>query len=595
MKIINKVIFLIFSVILISCNPSGKQDARGAESPSDASSEWVAGNSEAALKIDRYLSAMEVQGFSGAIVVKNGETVILRKGYGFADRELRKPYTQETIQTNGSITKQFTGAAILLLESRGELSVDDKISDYLEPLSEKMQGITIHQLLTHSSGMPGGIGADDEPVGAEAYLERLRAESLQFEPGLRYAYSNTGYSLLGMIVEKVSGQSYESFLRKELFLPAGMNNTGYILPDWDREKMAIGYRNGERWGEVYNRGWLEEGPNWHLRANGGMHTTVGDMAAWLKTVQGLGVLGEDAARRWTTGYVTESGGISEYGYGWSVYNHDKWGKVITHGGSNQIFEADFVWLPERDFFFYIQSNNSLVPAIRQSANIINAAFDSSFVMPPLPEAIESADPELATRRAGTYFLNDGNIELMADDTRLIAKITGQSLLDQMFGHSDQQKTRFAELNARTRVAMDKLQAGEQDAMSELVSEETDAAAATAPFLQRINQIGKLDSLHVIGTFVNESVGRFARSGPWTTFVYAEFENWNQYWNLVWNKDETYAENLQGPWPSFTLIPAGKNSYTGIGETGGLRTVDLEFKKDCLKIGEEMACKENNSR
>ena len=146
--------------------------------------------------------------------------------------------------------------------------------------------------------------------------------------------------------------------------------------------MAIGYRNGERWGEVYNRGWLEDGPNWHLRGNGGVHTTVGDMGEWLKTVQGRGILDEGATTRWTTGYEIGSG-FSEYGYGWRVYNHNKWGKLITHGGSNLIFEADFVWLPERDFFFYIQGNNSLVPAIRQSGNILNAAFDSSFVMPPL--------------------------------------------------------------------------------------------------------------------------------------------------------------------------------------------------------------------
>jgi len=595
MKIFNTVIFLMFSVLLMSCNPSGKQDTKGAESPSDSSSEWVAGNSEAAQKIDRYLSAMEDQGFSGAIVVKDGENTILRKGYGYANRETRKPYTPETIQTNGSITKQFTGAAILLLESRGELSVDDKISDYLEPLSEEMQGITLHQLLTHSSGMPGGIGADDEPVAAEAYLERLRAESLQFEPGLGYAYSNTGYSLLGMIVEKVTGQSYESFLRKELLLPSGMENTGYVLPDWDLNQMAIGYRNGERWGKVYQRGWIEDGPNWHLRANGGLHTSVGDMAEWLKTVKGRGVLDEDVAKRWTTGYVDENNGYSYYGYGWVEYDHNRWGKVITHGGSNRIFEADFVWLPEREFFFYIQGNSSMVPAISLGGSILNAAFDSSFVMPPLVEADGDADPATAQMRSGTYVQGDGKLELTADDTRLVAKITGQSLFDQMFGHSNQQKTRFAELNARTRMAMDRLQNGHADALSGMLHQDSDAVEATAPFLRRINQIGKLDSLHVIGTFENEAGSRFARSGPWTTFVYAEFENWNQYWNLVWNKDETYVENLQGPWPSFTLIPAGKNSYAGVREAGGRRTVHLGFKNDCLKIGEEKACKENNIR
>ncbi|MDZ7693860.1 MAG: hypothetical protein U5K69_22525 [Balneolaceae bacterium] len=106
---------------------------------------------------------------------------------------------------------------------------------------------------------------------------------------------------------------------------------------------------------------------------------------WLKTVQGHGVLDKDVAKRWTTGYVSENNGYSDYGYGWVVYDHNKWGKVITHSGSNRIFEAEFAWLPERDLFFYIHGNTSMVPAASQGGNILTAAFDSSFVMPPLVE------------------------------------------------------------------------------------------------------------------------------------------------------------------------------------------------------------------
>ena len=218
-----------------------------------------------------------------------------------------------------------------------------------------MQDITIHQLLTHSSGLPGAIGYDDEPIGADAYLERLTGESLQFDPGSGFAYSNTGYSLPGIIVERVSGQSYEAFLNKELLLPAGLTETGYFIPDWNTERLAIGYNKGQRWGEIhekrYQTGEVENGPSWHYRANGGLLTTVDDMYSWLKTVRGNGVLDKDVARRWTTGYVSENNGYSNYGYGWGIYDHDKWGEVITHNGSNRIFEAEFVWLPERDLFF----------------------------------------------------------------------------------------------------------------------------------------------------------------------------------------------------------------------------------------------------
>jgi len=96
---------------------------------------------------------------------------------------------------------------------------------------------------------------------------------------------------------------------------------------------------------------------------------------------------------------------------------------------------------------------------------------------------------------------------------------------------------------------------------------------------------------VIGTFANTPFSRFSDYGPWTTFVYAEFENWNQYWNLVWNDDEKFSADLQGPWPSFTLIPTDKNSYVGVRHGGNWRTVELEIRGDCLIIMKSKACRE----
>jgi CubicO group peptidase (beta-lactamase class C family) len=580
---------LICCFLIAACSVKNENSARHAVQTPFQSTEWVDEESETGVNIDRYLSGMEALGFSGAIIVSEGGEVVLRKGYGYANRETRQPYTPVTVQSNGSITKQMTAAAILLLESRNQLSVDDSITKYFDSVPQDKHSITIHQLLTHSSGLTGGVGGDDEPTEKQPYLDRLLAEPLQFDPGTGFGYSNAGYSLLGMIVEQVSGENYETFLRNELLLPSGMTNTGYILPEWNRENMAVGYRDGETWGEVYERGWLEDGPNWHLRANGGLHTTVDDMYRWLRTLRGRGILNEDVVRRWTTGYVTENNGQSCYGYGWVVYDHDRWGKVITHSGSNRIFEADFVWLPEKDLFFYIHGNSSVLPSASLSGNILAAAFDSGFVMPPLVEMDVAANPETARERAGTYHLNGGHLELTADDTRLVATLTGQAVFDVMFSHSDEQRKRFAELNARARIAMNKLQAGRDDALSGLLHKDGDAAAATAPFLRRINQIGNLDSLHVIGTFANVPGSRFHEAGPWTTFVYAEFENWNQYWNLIWDEDETYMEDRRGPWPSVTLIPAGEDDYTGVNTEKPYDTITLRFSGNCITFEDQRAC------
>lgn len=589
------IIFLLCSFVLIACKSQNENLDPEANQTLSQSTEWIADSSKAALNIDRYLSAVEAVGFSGAIIVSEGDKVVLRKGYGFADRETRRPYSPNTIQTNGSITKQFTAAAILLLESRGKLSVRDSITKYFKNVSEDKQGITIHQLLTHSSGLPGAIGADSDPIGAEAYVDKLIKEPLLFNPGSGYGYSNSGYSLLGIIVEQVSGDNYETFLRNELLLPAGLSETGYFLPDWNFDRMAVGYRQGKRWGEIFEKSYLpgrvESGPSWHYRANGGLLTTVDDMHTWLKTVRGHGVLDKDIAERWTTGYVLESNGLSEYGYGWVVYDHNRWGKVITHSGSNRIFEADFVWLPDRDLFFYIHGNTSMVPAASQGRNILLAAFDSAFDMPPLVETDESAQPDMTQKREGIYHLKEGRLELTADDTRLVTKLWGQSVFDLMFNHNENQVRKFKELNKRTRLAMDKLQTGQKDALSELVAEGVDAVQSTAPFLRRINQIGNLDSLHVIGTFANEPGTRSHESGPWTTFVYAEFQNWNQYWNIVWNENETFAADLQGPWPTFTMIPTAEDRYTGVRRGGNWKTTEIEFQGDCMVVVQTKACKE----
>ena len=578
-------IFFLFVFNLYSCT-SRNNNAGDSEDTSIPQTEIA---SETGKKIDRYLSGMETLGFSGAIVVSKGDEILLSKGYGLADRETRRHYTSGTIQTCGSVTKQFTAAAILLLESHGQLSVNDTITKYFTQVPDDKKNITIHQLLTHSSGLPGGIGPDDEPIETREYMDRTMSSPLQFSPGSGYGYSNTGYSLLAMIIEKVTGKSYEAFLREELLLPAGMTQTGYILPDWDRYQMAIGYQKGERWGEVYKRGWLEDGPNWHLRGNGGMHTTVTDMHKWLTTVKGHGVLKNDVAKRWTTGYVPENNGYSEYGYGWVVYDHNRWGKIITHSGSNRIFEADFAWLTEKDFFYYIQGNTSMFPAANQGRNILKAAFDTSFFMPPIVQTTDSAKPETARQRAGIYLLKEGSLELTADDTRLFAKLTGQSVFDLMFSHTDEQKSRFARLNSRTRQAMDKLLNGRTDALAGIIAEDANAVELTEPFLRRINQIGNLTELHVVGTFENEPGSRFYESGPWTTFVYAEFENWNQYWNLIWNSDETYKENKSGPWPTFVLIPTGTGQYMSVSQGYPWNMREIQYKDNCLIINKQKAC------
>jgi CubicO group peptidase (beta-lactamase class C family) len=247
----------------------------------------------------------------------------------------------------GSITKQFTGAAILALAEDGELRVEDPITAHFEGVPEDKRGITLHQLLTHSSGIVDLEGEGDwDPVGREEFVERILAQPLVFEPGTAYEYPNAGYSLLGAIVEQLTGGSYESFLRQRFFVPLGMFETGYVQAGWGEGRLAVGYRGEEPWGTVLGRPMADDGPYWVLRANGGIHTTAYDMLRWARALlEGRVLSAESLERLWAPHMREGEDADSFYGYGWAVLEMEDGTKVVTHNGGNGIFFADLALVP----------------------------------------------------------------------------------------------------------------------------------------------------------------------------------------------------------------------------------------------------------
>ena len=293
-------------------------------------------------KLDAHLTRMVTAGYSGAVIVAKDGEVILRKGYGDANREKKLPVAAGTVFTIGSITKQFTGAAIMKLEMQGKLRVTDTIDQYFKAVPKDKKIITLHQLLTHTAGMPDALGDDFDTSATRDAMLRLAMEAkLRSKPGSRHAYSNVGYSLLGMIVEKASGMGYEAYLRKHLFEPAGMMRTGYMLPKYAPDSLAVGYRKGKPWGTVLGHPMLEDGPCWHLRANGGIHSTIDDMYRWHLALEGTDILSAEAKIEYFAPHVDEGYGDSFYGYGWVTFKTPRGTKLLAHNGGNSIFSADF--------------------------------------------------------------------------------------------------------------------------------------------------------------------------------------------------------------------------------------------------------------
>ncbi len=330
---------------------------------------------EVADKIDKHLTQMEKRGYSGAILVARGGKIILGKGYGYANRENKTPFHNSSAFDIGSVTKQFTGAAILKLEMMGKLSTDNPITKFFKNVPNDKKDITIHQLLTHSAGFTEALGYDYKTTSREDFIKQAFESKLKYKPGERYQYTNVGYSLLAAIIEIASEDSYEKFLNDHLFKPAGMHYTGYRLPDWGENQVAHGYRGNESFGQPNQKNWADDGPWWHLRGNGGIISTIHDMYQWHLALEGEEILSKEAKMKYYTPHILEGPDANtHYGYGWVIATSSRGTKVYMHNGGNPYFANDCFRYVEDDVFVYIISNNGEMSAIDQSGIILTKIF-----------------------------------------------------------------------------------------------------------------------------------------------------------------------------------------------------------------------------
>lgn len=295
---------------------------------------------EAGKRLDIHMSALADAGFSGTVLVARDEEILLHKGYGFADRDRSLACRSDTIYDIGSITKQFTAAGILKLEAAERLSTEDSLSRFFEDVPRDKAGITLHQLLTHTSGLDHGYGDDDSYLPRGLALDLFFRMPLMSEPGKTFRYSNAGYSILAAVVENVSGVPYETYLARELFRPAGMTDTGYILPEWDMDRMSRNYNGETDNGYTFNRDWGPHGPWWHCYGNGCILSTAGDLYRWEVALQSNDLLPVESRRKFFAPHTEMGNGIS-YAYGWAIGSTARGTPWRAHDGGSEFGVATF--------------------------------------------------------------------------------------------------------------------------------------------------------------------------------------------------------------------------------------------------------------
>jgi CubicO group peptidase (beta-lactamase class C family) len=333
-------------------------------------------NDELGVTLDGQMRQLAEKGFSGVLFVAKDGKIVLDKGYGAANKEKQIPYSPETVFDIGSITKQFTGAAILKLEIQGKVRTTDEIGKYFKDVPPGKAGITLHHLLTHTAGLIDVVGGDYEKISREALIKQALASPLKFAPGAKHEYSNLGYSLLAAIIENVTGKSYERYLQDNLFKPAGMKQTGYVIPKWKRENLAVGYKqDGSPWGTPTDQAWDTDGPFWNLRGNGGILSTINDLYKWHLALEGEKILSKQAKEKYFAPHVPESPkAVSFYGYGWVTQKTSRGTRLVSHDGGNRFFYALFRRYVDENVVLIVATNSANPALMKDFAKVPGIIF-----------------------------------------------------------------------------------------------------------------------------------------------------------------------------------------------------------------------------
>jgi D-alanyl-D-alanine carboxypeptidase len=358
-----------------------------------------------------------------AIVVKDGE-VVFRAARGMADLEMGISLEPDHVFRLGSITKQFTAAAILKLADEGTLSVDDEITHHLPDYPTQGHTITIEHLLTHTSGIfsytniPGYMAGPEirADLTTEELIEVFDDLPMQFAPGTRWEYSNSAYVLLGAIIEKVSGQSYADYVREHLFEPLGMEYSHYggqqIIPGRVR-----GYVEGP--GGIVNAPFLSMT---QPHAAGSLLSTVDDLARWNAALFGGDVISDASLQRMTSEFTLSDGEGTGYGYGLAIGTF-RGERMISHGGGIHGFVTHGIWLPDSGVYVAVLCNN---PSNRVSPEFLATALAAEAIGKPYPvrETI-AVDAAALSEYVGLYRIDETTVrEVTVADGQLFTQRSG---------------------------------------------------------------------------------------------------------------------------------------------------------------------------
>lgn len=475
----------------------------GAAAPSDSLPEIVTG--ETGRRMDELVRRTVPFGFAGQVLVEVDGRVVLHRAYGYADPARRRPMTTRTALGVASVSKQFAAAAVLRLAEAGSLSLGDSLSTlFSSDLPAEKRGITIRQLLTHTSGVRSAHSEDFEPASRAALLRGILETPLAFEPGTDWRYSAAGYNLLAAIVERAAGAPYARSLRELLFDPARMERTGLMSETrWTEEGQA---RARVGWND---RGSPVEWPrNWRNFGAGDVVSTAADMWRWERALRAGRIFPPEILDRYLSPLFTREG-LPTYGFGLFFHDPPDGPSVIEHGGDAALgYNASFYRYPEEDVLIIITcaartpEGDYLRHALGEGLEEIARGREAELPPPAsLPSAVErerlvgtyvvdgpggsesvvAGDRDgTGTNRAGaggggagggpTEDPGEARLHVLTDGVHLWLAADGQAATDLLEGLGEEGRAARALANRRTRALLNGLRSGDSTAYRRALGE-----------------------------------------------------------------------------------------------------------------------------
>jgi CubicO group peptidase (beta-lactamase class C family) len=456
---------LALLAVCLSCAPLGTPAA-----PATNGQRVVLG--EAGERIHRYLEGLQRFGFSGAVLIANPRGVMLRNGYGPAGPGRR--VSPEMVFDMGSMTKQFTAAAILMLEAEGRLSTGDSLARFFRDAPSDKRGITLHQLLTHTSGIISDFADDYDQVSRDSAVRAIFNAPLLAPPGREFNYSNVGFSLLAMIIEDLSGQDYDRFMRERVYAPIGMRHTAYVVPGLDSALVAHTFTPPADHGTPAERLARAGGSGWNLKGNGGVLTTVDDLYRYeLALAEGRPIPHTIQAKQFAEQF-RRSPNLA-HGYDWWIEVAGEDGVQLNRGSDGPAtgVSGEYRRYPRDSSVFILLANNRhhgwstrryVMPALRR-------LYRGDAILLP---SVRSGGAELDAI-AGTYAVDSSAYFVVTRvDDHLALSAIGQRAVNVMIFNRDSNSIRSRDrLNARALTLVRALAADDTAALRSIFGAQSD--------------------------------------------------------------------------------------------------------------------------